>query len=128
MCRSPSGKVSAMPDTRDHVHEYSCGVLVHEKVLEALDIPKAPYLEEDIESCLAEVVAQFPENSQVIILGACFGFYAAFIGTLRPDLTFQVYEPEPSNREMLVSTLILNGIEERVQVFEEALGETDGVV
>lgn len=61
-------------------------------------------------------------------IGANFGLYTLQAAYLNVAARICAFEPDPRNRAQLFANLYLNRVTERVEVYQHALSDTDGVV
>lgn len=65
------------------------------------------------------------EKPVLIDVGANSGSYA-LLATVIPDLTVYAFEPVKESRNLLTQHVRENGVADRVHIFRQAIGETDG--
>ena len=68
-----------------------------------------------------------PPDRDVIDVGANAGFFSVLLAALAPEQRIMAVEPSRAMIARLRSNLIRNGIEARVDIFEGALTEADGI-
>ena len=69
-----------------------------------------------------------PHETLLYDIGANIGAYSVIMPTLVPGLTVQAFEPDLRNLVFLRANIAINGLEERVDIHDVAVGEETGTV
>jgi FkbM family methyltransferase len=87
-----------------------------------------PWIFGDYEPFMTKAMSRLIRPGDVILdVGANFGWYSALFATWTgPAGRVHAFEPMPAFREMLVDTLALNRLSDRVNVNPFGLGDSDG--
>lgn len=69
-----------------------------------------------------------PRQTLLYDIGANIGAYSVILPTLVPGLTVHAFEPDLRNLVFLKANIAINGLEERVQISDVAVGDESGTV